>query len=288
MFVVTGATGNTGAVVAQTLLDAGKKVRVVVRDAAKGEAWKRRGAEVAVAAFDDAAALARAFAGATGLYLMTPPLPGSPDMMAERGPMIAALVDAAQAARVPHVVALSSIGAQHAAGTGPIVSLHQLEKRLAESGLKVTVLRPGYFVENWGEVVPVAAAQGVLPAFFAAERKIPMIATSDIGRAAAAALLDPPASSQVIGLAGPVDVSPADIAAALGAILGKAVHVAPVPYAEQAEALKAAGLPAKSAALYAEMSVAIDAGLADYEGTELRKRGTEPLSETLGRLAKAA
>jgi uncharacterized protein YbjT (DUF2867 family) len=288
MFVVTGATGNTGAVVAQTLLDAGKKVRVIVRDPAKGEAWKRRGAEVAVAAFDDTAALTRAFAGATGLYLMTPPLPGSPDMIAERAPMIAALVDAAEAARVPHVVALSSIGAQHAAGTGPIVSLHQLEQRLAKSGLKVTVLRPGYFVENWGEVVPVAAVQGVLPAFFAAERKIPMVATPDIGRAAAAALLDPPTKSQIVGLAGPVDVSPADIAAALGAILGKTVHVAPVPYAEQAQALMATGLPAKSAALYAEMSVAIDRGLADYEGTELRKRGTEPLAETLRRLAKVA
>jgi len=288
MFVVTGATGNTGSVVAQKLLDAGKNVRVVVRDAAKGEAWKRRGAEVAVAAFDDAAALARAFAGATGVYIMTPPLDTSPDMVADRAPMIAALVAAAAQARVPHVVALSSIGAQHAAGTGPIVSLHALETQLAASGLKYTALRPGYFVENWGQVIPVAAEHGVLPAFFAAERRIPMVATRDIGRAAAAALLDPPARSQIIALAGPVDVSPADVAATLSSILGKPVQVAPVPQAEQETALKATGLPAKSAALYAEMSAAIDSGLAAYDGTEVRKRGTETLPETLGRIAKAA
>lgn len=288
MFVVTGATGNTGAVVAQTLLDAGKNVRVVVRDAAKGEAWKLRGAEVAVAAFDDSGALTRAFAGAEGLYLMTPPLPLSADMLAERAPMNRALVAAAKAARVPHVVALSSIGAQHASGTGPIVSLHNLEKLLAASGLKVTVLRPGYFVENWGEVVPVASAEGVLPTFFAPERKIPMVATPDIGRAAAAALLDPPAKSRIIALAGPSDLSPADVAVALGTFLGKTVHIAPVPRTEQEAALKASGLSAKTAALYAEMCAAIDNGLADYEGTELRKRGTEPLAESLRRIARVA
>ena len=70
MFVVTGATGNTGGVAAQTLLDAGRKVRVVARDAAKGEAWRKRGAEVAIADFADEAALGRAFAGAEGVYLV--------------------------------------------------------------------------------------------------------------------------------------------------------------------------------------------------------------------------
>lgn len=115
-----------------------------------------------------------------------------------------------------------------------------------------------------------------------------MVATRDIGRAAAAALLDPPARSQIIALAGPVDVSPADVAATLSSILGKPVQVAPVPQAEQETALKATGLPAKSAALYAEMSAAIDSGLAAYDGTEVRKRGTETLPETLGRIAKAA
>lgn len=288
MFVVTGATGNTGAVVAETLLKAGAKVRVVVRDAAKGEAWKKRGADVALAAFDDAAALTRAFAGADGVYLMTPPLPASADMNAERAPMIAALAKAVKDAAVPHVVALSSIGAQHAAGTGPIVSLHELEKRLAGSGARLTILRPGYFADNWGEVIPVALADGILPSTLAAERKIPMISTRDIGRAAASALLDPPAKSQVIGLAGPSDVSPADIAAALAKLLGKPVQVAPIPPGEREAALKAAGLPAKTAALYAEMCDAVDSGYVDYEGAELRQRGTEPLGETLKRLIPKA
>jgi uncharacterized protein YbjT (DUF2867 family) len=288
MYVVTGASGNTGAVVAETLLKAGKPVRVVLRDAAKGEAWKKRGAEVALATFDDATALTRAFAGASGLYLMTPPLDQAQDMIEERKPMIAALVKAAKDAAVPHVVALSSIGAQHAAGTGPIVSLHDLEARLAAAGLRRTVLRPGYFAENWGDMIPVAQAQGILPAMMAPERKFPIVATPDVGRTAAAALLDPPAASRVIALAGPQDLSPADVAAALAKLLGKPVQVAPVPPEGREDAMKQAGLPAKTAAAYGEMCNAIDSGHVGYEGTEEKKRGSETIEETLRRLLRKA
>ncbi len=284
MFVITGASGNTGGVAADTLLKAGKPVRVVLRDPAKGDAWKKRGAEVALADFADAAALTRAFAGASGVYLMTPPLDHAQDVIEERKPMIAALVKAAKDAKVPHVVALSSIGAQHASGTGPIVSLHDLEMRLAADGLSRTALRPGYFAENWATLLPVVTAQGVLPALMAPERKMPMVATPDIGRAAAAALLDPPAALRVVALAGPQDLSPADIAAALSRVLGKAVQVAPVPPAAREGALLQAGLMRKTAAVYAEMCNAIDSGHVDYEGTEEKKRGTETIEETLRRL----
>lgn len=284
MYVVTGASGNTGAVVADTLLNAGKPVRVVLRDVAKGEAWKKRGAEVALADFADAAALTRAFAGATGLYLMTPPLDHARDMIEERKPMIAALVKAAKDAAVPHVVALSSIGAQHAAGTGPIVSLHDLETRLAASGLRTTVLRPGSFADNWGEMIPVAQAQSVLPSMMPSGHRVPTVATPDVGRAAAGALLDPPATPRTIALAGPREISAADVAAALTRLLGKPVQVVAVPPAGREAAMKEAGLPAKTAALYAEMSGAIESGLVSYEGTEVKKRGKETIEETLRRL----
>jgi uncharacterized protein YbjT (DUF2867 family) len=284
MYVVTGATGNTGAVVAETLLKAGNPVRVVVRDAAKGEAWQRRGAVVALAGFADADALARAFVGAAGVYIMTPPLALSPDMIAERRPMIAALAEAAKDAAVPHAVVLSSIGAQHAAGTGPIVSLHDLEQRLRAAGVRSTFLRPGYFVENWGDVIPLAQAQGILPSTLAVERKIPMPSTRDVGATAAAALLDPPAATRIVGLAGPEDVSPADVAAALAQILGKPVQAVPVPAPEREGALEAAGLPARTAALYAEMCNAVDSGFIAHEDGERLQRGREPLAAALRRL----
>ena len=73
MFVIAGVSGHTGSVVATTLLAAGKPVRVIVRDAAKGAEWKAKGAEVAVAQLDDRASLAAALKGATGAYLLSPP-----------------------------------------------------------------------------------------------------------------------------------------------------------------------------------------------------------------------
>ncbi len=75
MFVVAGVSGNTGSVVANTLLSQGHAVRVLVRDAAKGAAWKAKGAEVAVADLQGSEeGLASAFAGAEGAYVLLPPL----------------------------------------------------------------------------------------------------------------------------------------------------------------------------------------------------------------------
>ena len=81
-YVVAGVSGNTGRVAAQVLLDAGERVRVVVRDAAKGEAWRAKGAEVAVADLGDASALAAALSGAKGAYLLLPPNMASGDFRA--------------------------------------------------------------------------------------------------------------------------------------------------------------------------------------------------------------
>src|SRR5688500_7630889 len=128
MYAIAGASGHTGSVVADTLLAQGKPVRVIVRDAAKGEAWRAKGAEVAVASLDDAAALAKAFAGVQGAYVLLPPQVTSTEPLAVYARTTAAIASAVRAANVPHVVLLSSIGAQHAAGNGPIKVLYLAER----------------------------------------------------------------------------------------------------------------------------------------------------------------
>src|SRR5687768_2889253 len=149
MFAVAGVTGHTGAVVADRLLVQGHQVRVIVRDAAKGAPWAARGAEVAIGGLDDPEHMTAAFAGVSGAYLLLPPGPTSRDPVGDNARISAALARAIKAAGLPHVVLLSSIGAQHATGTGPIRSCYDGEQAFASTGAATTFLRAGSFLENW-------------------------------------------------------------------------------------------------------------------------------------------
>lgn len=275
MYVVTGVSGHTGSAAAETLLGRGKRVRVVVRDAAKGEAWKKRGAEVAVADLADAGAMTRALSGADGAYLLVPPQYAAEDLIAAQKPVVDALAAAVRQSGLPHVVFLSSVGAQHASGTGPIRSLHYGEGVMGGTAPNSTILRASYFLENWAPVLGEAKTNGVLLSFLTPGRAIPMVATGDIGRVAGEALLDPPKGRRIIELSGPRDFTPEDVAAAVARLLGRAVRVQEVPLEAVVPAMTAAGLTAGAAALMREMYAGVNSGRVDFEGgAAIRKRGT--------------
>src|SRR5213595_1016430 len=120
MYVIAGVTGRTGRAAAETLISHGEKVRVVVRDGKQGESWKQRGADVAVASLADTAALVTALAGAKGAYLLVPPRYDADDLLAAHRGLVEAMAQAVRKSGVPHVTALSSMGAELAEGTGPI------------------------------------------------------------------------------------------------------------------------------------------------------------------------
>lgn len=82
MYVVTGATGNTGSVVAQTLLSRGKSVRVLGRDRGRLERFTRQGAEGVAIDRTTPEALTQAFSGGEAAYLMIPPNINAPDVRA--------------------------------------------------------------------------------------------------------------------------------------------------------------------------------------------------------------
>src|SRR5580700_3277620 len=220
MFAIAGVSGHTGKVAAETLLGENKPVRVIVRSAAKGEEWTRRGAEVAVAELDDVDALTRALRGAAGAYLLLPPQMASTDARGDNAKRTRTYVKAIDASGVGHVVFLSSIGAQHASGTGPILSIYDAEVALGACRANVTFLRAAYFLENWGGSL-YALGQGALPTFLTAGRAIPMVATEDIGKTAARLLVEGGKGHSIVELSGPRDYSPIDIAATLTHLTGK-------------------------------------------------------------------
>jgi uncharacterized protein YbjT (DUF2867 family) len=290
MFVITGATGNTGSVAADALLGSGKKVRVVVRDARKGDAWKAKGAEVAVAGFDNPAAMADAFRGAEGVYLLLPPfLPNETDVAAGRQAVAESMLAAVRDARPAHVVLLSSIGVQHQEGTGPIKFLHPIEKGLAALGAPVTFLRASYFMENWGTSLKPALETGKLFGGLDKAKKIPMVATEDIGRTAAAMLAEPVATgTRVVELGGPETYSFADAAAALSTILGPKIEPVQLPIDQLVGAMTGMGLSQEVAGLYGELTGAINQGHVTWEGgTALPRRGQVTLESVLRKLLAA-
>jgi uncharacterized protein YbjT (DUF2867 family) len=283
MHLVLGVSGNTGKVVAETLLAAGKSVRVLVRDAKKGEPWKARGAEVAMGGIDDESALAGALRGAEAAYLLLPPHLEAANPAEENARRTRVFEKALRASPVKHVVFLSSIGAQHDHGTGPILSVHDAETVLGQSRDDVTFLRAGYFMENWGGSL-YALGQGKLPTFLTADRPFPMVATHDIGTTAAKLLLEGGRGKRVVELAGPREYSPRDTATALSEIVGKPITVEQGPVEAMAAALEGAGMNPAWARLYQELTLGVNTGVVDWEKGRARERGVTELKTVLSKL----
>ena len=189
MYVITGATGNTGKVVATQLLAAGEKVVAVGRNEERLQPLAKQGAEPLTADITDQAALSRAFSRARAVYLMIPPDITSPDYVAYQQRVVGALVEAVKQSGVKYAVVLSSIGADKPQGTGPIGGLRHLEQGLnAIAGLNVLHIRAGYFMENTLGQAGAIGAFGNTAGPVRSDLKLPMIATHDIGVAAADAL----------------------------------------------------------------------------------------------------
>ena len=289
MYVVAGATGNTGSVVAESLLAQGRPVTVIARSEEKGRAWASKGAKVAVGTLEDSENLTRILKGAEGAYLLTPPNFSAPDFLTERKSIAESIARAVRDSGIPRVVLLSSIGAQHPSGTGPIVSAYISEAALEAATKNVTFIRAGYFLENWAPILPAVKENGILPTLLIPDRKIPMIATRDIGQVAAESLLHPARGRRVVELAGPQEYSPEDIAATLSTLLHRDVRVQAIPPSAGVEMFKSLGFSEANARLFQEMYAAINSGFVDYErqGAELR-RGTTSAEQVLkGMLGQA-
>jgi uncharacterized protein YbjT (DUF2867 family) len=271
MYVIAGVSGHTGSVVARTLLAAGQPVRVLVRDAAKGEPWRALGAEVVVADLADEAALTGALTGAAGAYLLLPPVGWTQTgIAADRKVKTAALLGAVRAARPGHVVLLSSVGAELADGTGPIQYIHPVEEGLRESGVPTTFLRCSSFMENWGGMLAGAIAGGALYYGVTEGLAFGQVATEDIGKTAAQLLLEGPRGTRIVELAGPVDLSLQDIAATLSKVAGKPIQGVSVPPAAMAQAMVGQGASTELAASFAEMAAGISSGAIRFHGTPIR------------------
>jgi uncharacterized protein YbjT (DUF2867 family) len=263
MYVVLGASGNTGHVVAKNLLARGQKVRVVGRNAARLQPLAAAGAEIFIGDVTDARALTRAFKGAESAYVMLPPDPTSNDFRALQERANDAITSAIRNAGVKNVVSLSSIGADQASGTGPVVGLYNLEQKLNQiDGANVLHLRAGYFMENTLPQVGAIRMTGNVVGPLRPDLNVAMIATRDIGAAAADALLRLEfRGKQTQELQGQRDLTYAEVAAIIGNGIGKPDlgYVQP-PNEQMKAAMVQMGMSENLVGLILEMAGALNAG----------------------------
>jgi NAD(P)H dehydrogenase (quinone) len=223
MYAVTGITGKVGAAVARSLLSADQLVRAVVRDRGKGAEWANLGCDVAVADLSDGGALTKAFEGMEGVFAMLPPVfdpaPGFPEARKFNASMRTALA----AARPKKVVALSSIGAD-ALQPNLLNALGLMEDALKTLPMPVAFLRAAWFMENAAWDIS-SAREGIIQSYLQPlDRPIPMIATDDVGRTAAALLQEHWEGRRVVELEGAQRVSPNALAGAFAKVLAQPVR----------------------------------------------------------------
>ena len=280
MYAIMGITGQIGSVIGRTLLAAKQPVRAVVRDAGKGQVWADRGCEIALANIEDTASLTTAFRGAEGVFVLVPPNFDPAPEFPEARAIAAALRTALEAARPARVVYLSTIGAQ--ASQSNLLTQHTIiEATISELPTPITFLRPAWFMENSSWDVAPARGQGVIPSFLQPlDKAVPMVATADIGKVAAALLQETWSGHRVVELEGPQRVTPNEIAATFAKLLGSSVRMEVVPRESWEALFKSQGM--KNPIPRIRMLDGFNEGWIEFERGEAgSQKGNESLESVL-------
>jgi uncharacterized protein YbjT (DUF2867 family) len=272
-YVILGATGNTGSIIADTLLLRRKKVRVVGRDAERLQRFVRKGAEAFTGDVSDPTALTKAFTGARAAYLLLPPITSRDDQERESDAIAKAVTESG----LRYAVYLSSYGAHVPEGTGPVTGLHSSEQKLnAIGGLNVLHLRAAYFMENNLAAISMIREMGIFGHALLPDLKLPMIATRDVGNYAAQRLLDLDFSGkQTRELLGERDLSMTEATAAIARGIGNPdLRYVQLPYDQMQQGLEQMGMSPKKAAVYIEMFKAINASILAAQEPRSRQNST--------------
>ncbi len=229
--LVTGATGQQGGAVAQSLLRQGQKVRVLTRNPDRAAGLVRQGAEVARGDLADQASLEQALRGVDGVFAMTTFLEAGIDAEVQQGIVLA---DAVKKAKIKHCVYTSVGSADRNTGIPHFETKWKIEQHIRQLDIPATFLRPVWFMENFG-TFSRPSPDGVLMLPLRPETKLQMIAVKDIGEFGAAAFLRPNEFiGQAIDLAGDALTMP-EVTAHLSRTMGRQVRFQQMPD-DQAEA----------------------------------------------------
>ena len=263
MYAITGATGNTGRIIAETLLSKGKKVRAIGRSRERLLSLIDQGAEAFVGSVIDGSAMLNAFRGAQAVYLMIPPNYSAENSRAYQNEVGTVYASAIRQAGIPYVVNLSSVGAQLAQGAGPISGLHDVEQQLNRlDGVNIVHLRAGFFMQNLIFSLDLIRNQNMNGSALRGDLLIPMIATQDIAQVAARLLLSLDFSGHSVReLLGQRDLSMQEATRIIGKAIGKEdLAYVQFPYEQAEQAMVGMGFSRDVAHSVTEMDRAMNEG----------------------------
>lgn len=281
--VITGATGQLGALVVDALLQGGTPATEIVgtgRNEQRLAELQERGIRTVVADYTDGAALEAAFAGADAVLLI------SGSEVGQRVAQHASVIAAAQAAGVGRLVYTSAPAATSSALI--LAPEHKAtEELIAASGIPSTILRNGWYTENYLGALSQAAASGEVVASVG-EGRVASASRADYADAAAVVLVDASHSGAVYELSGDVAWSHSEFAEAAAEVLGRAVSYRNLSPEEHQAALEQAGLDAGTAGFVVALDGNIRDGLLAETSGELARLIGRPTTPLRAELATAA
>jgi uncharacterized protein YbjT (DUF2867 family) len=254
MYIILGGTGHVGSAAARALLERGEAVTIVGHDAARAPEWERRGARFACADAHDPEALRAVFRTGRRAFLLNPPAAPATDTDAEEKSTIAAILAALDGSGLEKVVAESTYGAQAGERLGDLTTLYELERGLAAQPIPATIQRAAYYYSNWDAAADSARTHGVIESFYPEDYELPMVAPGDLGRQAARFLTEPIGRSGTHYVEGPRRYTPADVAEAYAAVLGKPVEVEVIARADWFDGYRRMGFSPAAAEAYVRMT----------------------------------
>lgn len=254
MIAITGATGQLGHYVIESLMKTvpASQIVAIVRNPAKARALTAQGITVRQADYGDEAALTSALQGVEKLLLI------SSSEVGQRAPQHRNVINAAKAAGVKFIAYTSLLHAD----TSPLglADEHiETEKMLADSGIVYTLLRNGWYTENYLASAPAALEHGVFIGA-AGDGKIASATRADYAAAAARVISEAGHEGKVYELAGDSARTLTQLAAELTKQSGKSVTYQNLSEADFAAALKSVGLPDGLADMLADSDVGASKG----------------------------
>ncbi|MCM3887369.1 SDR family oxidoreductase [Frankia sp. R82] len=282
--VVTAATGQLGRLVVDELLTraAADRVVAVARNERKAARIAAKGVEVRIADYGKPETLKNVF-GVCDVALLI-----SGTEFGQRTAQHRNVIDAAKATGVARLTYTSVLGGLIEGGYKEAAEQHKpTEQAIVESGLTYTLLRNGWYTENYTAQIPGQLKHGVVGA--AGEGKIGSATRADFAAAAAVVLTSGGHENKIYELSGDSAWSFAEYAAELSLQSGTEIAYRDVPVETLAAVFSRAGIPAEQAYNYAEIDLGIKRGLLQGGSGELSRligRPTTPLAETISAALK--